>query len=195
MSDPIRPDALLRQARLLAGFSAGPGRPSPTNHRRAVSAAYYAVFHELIARSVDEVFRVGGVSDAERHTAARWIDHGDLARVCRWVLGVDSISGTHATRPKQVSAKGAWEFFTTEGAGGRMPSVPVDLAFVADSFIELQQARYDADYDSSASFPKATTRTHVLTAERAVELIGLSVEDPYFRRFFVFIVASAQRLK
>lgn len=194
MSDPIRPDALLRQARLLAGFDAPRGRPSPTNHRRAVSSAYYALFHELITCCVNEVFQVP-ISESERHQAARWIDHGDIKRVCRWVLAVDAEGGVQSGRPRSMADRGVWEFFTVEAAGGRTPAVPADLAFVADAFNGLQDARHRADYDSSASFPKSTTRTHVLTAERAVDRLRSSVEDPYFCRFFVFVIGSAGRLK
>lgn len=195
MSDPIRPEALLRQARLLAGFEALRGRPSPTNHRRAVSAAYYALFHDLITHCVDEVFQVQ-ISDAERYRAARWIDHRDIRRVCSWVLAVDAVGDvTHSSRPQSLADKGVWEFFTHEVAGGRQNAVPSELAFVAYAFNDLQDARHDADYDSSASFPKATTKTHVLTAQRAVEFLRVSTADPYFRRFFVFVLGSAGRLK
>jgi len=46
-SYPIDPDKLLEQAAQLAGEDAGRGRPSYTNHRRAVSSAYYAAFHQV----------------------------------------------------------------------------------------------------------------------------------------------------
>ncbi len=195
MSDPIRPDALLRQARLLAGFDAPRGRPSPTNHRRAVSAAYYALFHELITLCVDEVFQVQ-ISDEERYRAARWIDPTDLLKVCRSILGVDSVPGSQPVKPRSVTDNGVWEFFTRVARdGGREPAIPVSLAFVADAFTSLQAARHDADYNHAESFPKATSQTHVLTAQQAVERLRVSADDPYFRRFFVFILAQGSRLK
>jgi len=45
----IQPDGLLDHARALAG--SGPGRPPDADLRRGVSAAYYAVFHDLTDRA------------------------------------------------------------------------------------------------------------------------------------------------
>ena len=44
----IRPDGLLEHAAQLA---AGPGRPREADLRRGISAAYYAVFHDLTGRA------------------------------------------------------------------------------------------------------------------------------------------------
>ena len=56
-SYPIDPDKLLEQAAQLAGEDAGRGRPSYTNHRRAVSSAYYAAFTRSVTRSREDSFR------------------------------------------------------------------------------------------------------------------------------------------
>lgn len=55
-SYPIEPDKLLDAADRLAPPEPGPGRPPYTAHRRAVSTAYYAVFHAIGARVAETVF-------------------------------------------------------------------------------------------------------------------------------------------
>jgi hypothetical protein len=195
MSDPIRPDALLRQARVLAGFGAGRGRPKTIDHRRAVSAAYYALYHRLIDACVDLMFPKG-IPESARHAATRWFDHGDIAEVCRWVLKVAIYTKPQAERPQGIKDNGVWELFSTPASGGRRSAVPFAVRFTADAFVTLQQARHDADYDHSASFPKAVARTHVLTAVRAINLIEQNqASGRYMRRFLAMNVARASRLK
>ncbi|HEX4482767.1 MAG TPA: hypothetical protein VH081_03200 [Solirubrobacteraceae bacterium] len=195
MSDPIRPDALLRQARVLAGFGAGRGRPRTIDHRRAVSAAYYALYHRLIDACLDLMFP-GTMPEAARHAAARWFDHADIADVCKWVLTVATYTQPQQRRPPQVKDNGVWELFSrTVAGGGRRSGVPLSVHFTADAFNTLQQARHTADYDHSASFPKAVARTHVLTAARAVKLIDQGQDGMYMRRFLAMNVARSSRLK
>lgn len=195
MSDPIRPDALVRQARVLAGFGAGRGRPRTIDHRRAVSAAYYALYHQLIDACLDLIFP-GGIPEAARHAAARWFDHGDIADVCQWVLKVATYTTPQKERPQGVKDNGVWELFSVPTSGGRRSAVPVSVRFTADAFVTLQRARHDADYDHSARFPKAVARTHVLTAARAIKLIEEGKDGGrYMRRFLAVNVARASRLK
>lgn len=76
-----RPDPhqrLIVQAQVLAGYRAGRGRPSPTDHRRAVSTAYYALFHSIIAAAVLRVLPTDVAGDEDRLRAARWIQHADI---------------------------------------------------------------------------------------------------------------------
>lgn len=49
----ISPDGLLDHARRLAGE--GKGRPPDADLRRGVSAAYYAVFHDLTDRAARHI--------------------------------------------------------------------------------------------------------------------------------------------
>ena len=71
MPDPIRPQALLEQARVLAGFGAGRGRPRTINHRRAVSAAYYGLYHSIIGHVVQHVLPDPFADDDDRLLATR----------------------------------------------------------------------------------------------------------------------------
>ena len=53
----IQPDGLLDHARALA--ESGPGRPPDADLRRGVSAAYYAVFHDLTDRAARHLIGIG----------------------------------------------------------------------------------------------------------------------------------------
>lgn len=192
MSHPIDPDKLLRQARVLAGIGASRGRPSPTNHRRAVSAAYYALFHACTTAAVTQVLPAGA-PDHEIQRAVRWINHKDVRSVSETV-SVCAASMTPLTGlPKGVSSRAQpiWLALSTPAGTGRVSSVPADLRFVADAFLALYVARHSADYDHLAEFPKATTIGHVEDAVGAVSRLGASATDPYFERYLAWVVARA----
>ena len=78
----MEPDGLIQSARLLAD---GGGNPSQESLRRAISGAYYALFHALCYAFADLV--VGETPEdrasEEWYQAYRSLDHGHLARQCR----------------------------------------------------------------------------------------------------------------
>jgi uncharacterized protein (UPF0332 family) len=94
------------------------------SQRRAVSAAYYALFHHLNGSAVDLI--APNVQSETNHRIQRWFEHAEMKRVCGRFLStkldqplLDLIGGTAST----------------------------DLRNVAQSFITLQEARHDADYN------------------------------------------------
>ena len=91
---PIEPDKLLDVAERLAPARPGRGRPSYTAHRRAVSTAYYAVFHAISER----VARIAFPSaDTTFHQEVRrWIGHHDVRTVARWY---SQVSGAETGSP------------------------------------------------------------------------------------------------
>lgn len=197
MSDPIRPDRLIFQAKALAGYGAGRGRPSPTNHRRAVSAAYYALFHSLIEQAVLRVFPESIATDDDRRRAARWIDHADLKQASNWILECAKVSSATATPPAKTGVKdGVWELFSqSAGSGLRIGAVQRPLRRIARTFVDLQDARHRADYDQLASFPKATAQLHVDAAENAVALLSTHIQDPSIERFLGAVTFCSRRLR
>ena len=73
---------LLDLADVLAGRRAGRGRPKTTHLRRAISTAYYALFHEIVQQGSEML--VPGTSPQDksrRNAAARWIAHNDLRKL------------------------------------------------------------------------------------------------------------------
>jgi hypothetical protein len=88
--------------------------------RRAVSTAYYALFHLLVSETTLNWSRV-----SSRNTLGRMFDHGLMKRVSSRVA--DSRRTPYA---------------------GEDPDIVSDLRFVAELFVELQDLRHVADYDN-----------------------------------------------
>jgi hypothetical protein len=135
---------LLQQARWLAQNE--PKRPRQSSLRRAVSAAYYALFHLL----VDESTRL--LVSGESRGALR----GALAR---------SYSHNAMKKAAQSFAGGTLPRIYAPALGGH--PVPPDLRSVADAFIALQQARHEADYDITKRWTRLEALEHIALTEQA----------------------------
>lgn len=133
-------DDLLEQARAL--LESDRTRPKQASLRRAVSTAYYAVFHLLIHEATSRMGLRGSRREAHRRAMGRTFDHGAMKRACRAVHG-----GTLAV------------------LGDLDP--PRELRDVAAAFVKLQQRRHDADYDLTEPFSKQQATSEVERAEVA----------------------------
>lgn len=167
----MNPDHLLEQAgRLIEGTTAG-AEPRQVDLRRAISAAYYAVFHDVLAAAADEF-----VGPAERGTprytlAYRSIDHRVLSRLCAEVKK----SKPSAQYQGYAPATG----FTREARS------------FAGYIVELQEKRHSADYDPSARFTMADGHFAIAIARRAIErFAGL---DPEERQIFLTLLLFPPR--
>lgn len=134
------PNDLLEQARHLANRE--PKRPKQASLRRAVSTAYYALFHLLSSEMAKNWKR-----PAERSTLARMLDHLPMSRVC-----------TH--KRDELNA-----YFKTTPQAGRELDVRRHLHRMTNTFIEMLQHRHAADYDGDTKW----SRTDVLNKIQAVE--------------------------
>ena len=74
----MRPLDLIETARGLTELS--PRRPSQANLRRAVSTAYYAMFHCLAACAANAV--IGRTRDSAWHQTYRALEHGKARNAC-----------------------------------------------------------------------------------------------------------------
>lgn len=132
---------LLEQAQHLATLD--PHRPRRVNLRRAVSAAYYGLFHllsgEAAALYANEFGLVARI--------CRTHNHGEMKRVSS-LLASDKL-------PKGVQPP----------SGGY--TAPPDLKTVANAFVRLQQARHEADYDLTRIFRRHETLALVQLARQA----------------------------
>lgn len=130
---------LLEQARHLASYRA----PSSTQSdlRRAVSTAYYALFHLLVEEGGA---RWLGGSPAAETGLQRAFDHGPM---------------------KQVSIRFK-ETIWTNWRGAAQP-VPPALRQVATAFVDLQEDRHLADYDNHQQWSDTDVKAVLQTAERA----------------------------
>jgi hypothetical protein len=136
-------DELLEQAAALA--KKGHGRPKQVDLRRSVSAAYYALFHLIVATGCER-FLPGG-SGSLRPLLARAFDHKALdVAAGRWIEG----------RPPPHWA----------GHLSRQQLDP-DLVQVARDLRALQQARHKADYDIAEVHSRSQVLGHLQAARRA----------------------------
>lgn len=124
---------LLAQAQTLATLD--DGIPSQANLRRAVSSAYYALFHLLIAEAVESL--IPSKPSGLRERASRAFSHGEMKQVCIRFLA------------KRILA---------DLAPLLRLSISLELATVAKAFVELQEQRHLADYEVGISW----TRNEVL---------------------------------
>ncbi len=110
------PDDLLRLASDLVDKTGA----TQADLRRAVSTAYYALFHLLVSEATLNWSR-----DSSRNALGRMFDHGLM---------------------KRVSSRGA-DAKRTPFAGEDQSAVS-SLRFVAEAFVQLQDQRHIADYDN-----------------------------------------------
>jgi hypothetical protein len=133
---------LLEQAVTLARLD--PRRPKQANLRRAVSSAYYALFHLLTGDAA-------GLYADEFEVAARICrthNHGDMKKVSAQFAG--------NKLPKALQPRGSY-------------TTPPELKVVADAFVRLQQFRHEADYDLTRTFSRNETHDILRQAQGAFE--------------------------
>jgi hypothetical protein len=175
---------LLAQSRLLAGLD--PAAPKQADLRRAVSSAYYAVFHFFIHETVEH-FATGLPPDAASRVAiARAFVHGSMRAACncfssdqerrrkgkrRTAAPLGAAAAAPAASAVPITGPSSTTAPTDREA--EIPCVgaiviPGDLQQVADSFIHLQEARHRADYNLVDDFAKSEVEALILEGEGAI---------------------------
>lgn len=135
---------LLTQARHLAERE--PRRPKQASLRRAVSSAYYSLFHLLVADA--SAMMVSGADMATvRALFQRAFNHSAMKQAARSFAG-----GTLST---------PW----SRAIGGH--GVSTELQTVARAFDNLQEARHEADYDLTRAFSRREVRGLIDMADHA----------------------------
>lgn len=146
MTAPITSEALLSVADTLARLD----DPSTVARRRAVSSAYYALFQGLIAEATRRTFGDDPALDEDRYTVSRWYTHGEMRTVSQWVIRL--------SRGESVP----------NGVAVLLGNPSSDLVELARAFIQLQEARHEADYDHTANLSEADGYAAVNTAQEAL---------------------------
>lgn len=144
----VNPDHLLDQADRLMTPPGG-GAPRQADLRRAISNAYYALFHAVVTEAADSLVGRTHRTSSLYALVYRSIDHRSLRRLCEDV--------TKTTLPAKYS-----RYAPKSGFG-------VDLIALATAVVDLQEKRHLADYDplfgvrmSDAVLALATSRTALL---------------------------------
>lgn len=144
-------DDLLHLARELVDRNA----PAPVEAklRRAVSTAYYALFHLLVQEATTRIVAIPSL----RPRVIRAFEHRDMKRVCQ-----DYVRAS------------------VDPAG---QPVPPEIRLIAQAFVELQEARQEADYNTAIPLAHVQADTHVQLAEIAfTEWTGIEA-DPAANNF------------
>ena len=128
-------DDLLEQAYHLANRE--PKKPKQASLRRAVSTAYYALFHRLISAAT----RHWKIAE-QRPMLARFYEHGKMLNACNKQMG--ECTRFIEARPSPT-------------AGPDLDCM-IHLRTVSLAFAQAQQHRHTADYD----FAKVWTRTEAI---------------------------------
>lgn len=130
-------DDLLQQAFALAHRERR--KPKQVSLRRAVSSAYYALFHLLVAETVSN-WR----NPEQRTLLGRSLDHRQMKAACRRMRNLP---------------QSAWP--------GVEPATLEAMQLVASAFAELQEQRHIADYDNDSTWTRTEVLKQVTTVERA----------------------------
>lgn len=137
MPSAVKPADLLAVSEQLTQSD---GKPTQASLRRAVSSAYYALFHALASECADRL--IGGPG-ARRSTPAwrqtyRALEHGFAKNACK---NTDT-----------------------------MKRFPQGVRTFAREFVTMQEARHAADYDPVATFQKTQVAQIVDNCEAAIAL-------------------------
>lgn len=132
---------LLEQAKFLSGREAK--RPKQASLRRAVSSAYYAVFHLLAEEAAAQATTATPRGLSQR--VQRALEHGEMKQAAQ--------SFEDKKLPDHIKV---------------LLSAPlsVELKAVARSFVQLQELRHKADYDVTAKFDRITVQGQIKLAEQ-----------------------------
>lgn len=140
---------LLVQAKHLAGRD--PRRPQQANLRRAVSAAYYALFHFFLQETATFLLGRSEPFLPLRHLLIRAFQHSEMAGACK--------AFQSGTLPRSVA----------QVFDGQV-KIPEGLKSLAEIFVELQEERYKADYDLTETFNRTDVMNFIQEVEQAIHL-------------------------
>jgi hypothetical protein len=157
---------LLDQAHQLAIKE--PKKPKQGSLRRAVSSAYYSLFHFLIHEGTKAFIGTGHGQLPLRNVLSRAFSHGTMG-----------------------SASKAFEGRTLPvGLGSTMGTalIAAELRSLAATFVELQHWRHVADYDLSARFFRQEVLALITRVGAAMNRWDVAGRDPMARLYLVSLL-------
>lgn len=147
----LEPAELVDAARLLARE----GMKWPVGEallRRAVSTAYYALFHAVLQAAAERFVGNAGKNSGAYSILYRSFDHSHMKRACE-LLQISPLK----ERTRDLL---------------HLNDVCQDTRDFAGSFAELQQARHTADYDPITQFARTDIASLIDMAETGIEALG-----------------------
>lgn len=162
-------DSLLEQAQHLA--SRERGKPRQASLRRAVSDAYYSVFHLLCDDSAGTFVGRGAKDTSIRQLMTRAFVHTQMKEAC---LDVQRRNPSSLYQPYFL-------LFNPLGSP--------ELQRLSSNFVRLQTERHRADYDLSNPLTRSETFDILDLAEQARDDWNtLKIENPELARFFSLLL-------
>jgi hypothetical protein len=135
-----------RALRLVASPSSGP--PRQADLRRAISDAYYGIFHATLAAAADQFVGTSKRASSKYALVYRSISHGAIRELC-------------LDLQKQTLTRSLARHAPAGGFGS-------DLTAYAEVVVELQEKRISADYDPLKRYRSSEAVTAVATARNGL---------------------------
>ena len=161
----MEPNDLIAVARTLAagGNASDSNGTTDTELRRAVSCAYYAIFHALCRAYADVMVGPHAGSQLEQefwNMAYRTLDHGPVRSKCN--------------------------------DAGSMRQFGSDIQDFAARLVDLQRYRHEADYDPGATFTQSRVNQIIDDAEDALAGFNNAPPDE-IRLFVAYLTSRPRR--
>ncbi|MDP3000168.1 MAG: hypothetical protein Q8N47_21975 [Bryobacterales bacterium] len=161
-------DELLELAQHLANLDST--NPRQACLRRAVSTAYYALFHLLISEATLNWGR-----PELRSELGRLFEHGRMKNA-----SVERRSALNA-------------YFGKNPPSSQELVVSTHLRTVADRFIQAQQKRNDADYDTGKEWTQTDVLTQIAAVSAAFESWKAIRDEPAAQAYLVSLLSKRPR--
>jgi len=142
-----------------------PRRPRQASLRRAISSAYYALFHLLVR----ETTLILAADSFLRARVARAFEHADMKNASKAFAAVN---------PTQNQL---------DALTGGLP-IPAAVQHVAAVVIELQEARHEADYNTAKTFTRVEVNNLVTRVEQAFQQWRTIRNDPVARLYLATLL-------
>src|SRR5713101_4387173 len=162
------PDDLLELARDLANLH--PQSPHQASLRRAVSTAYYALFHLLISEATANWAR-----PELRAILGRCFDHGPMKTASE-------------TKVSQINAA-----FKDNPPEGPEKTVAIHLRTVANAFIQAQQRRNDADYNMTKEWTPVEVDKQIASVSEAFKTWAIIRAEAVAQAYLVSLLGAKER--
>jgi uncharacterized protein (UPF0332 family) len=142
------------------------GNPSQASLRRAVSTAYYSLFHLLI----EEAALLWQGSAESRTGLERGFQHGSMQNTSRQFV------------------KLSWRDWH-----GNQQHIPPALRQVASAFVDLQEERHTADYDNHEQWSATDVKEALNTTRSAFQNWQSIRTDPMAGNYLLAMLLNKQR--
>lgn len=136
-------DELIEHSILLAQLDL-PKEPKQVNLRRAVSAAYYALFQLFTSEAAGN-----WANERQRHRFSRLFDHGRMKTAC---------TGLGERLKRRLG----------ENPTPERVEIATKLRVCANAFMRLQEERHTADYDNAVVWSRTEAYNRILLAQSAI---------------------------